>query len=99
MQPVRANWMGGDRHACSMARGPTREEEDAKKPLREWEPLVQEKPRIENRTEALLPTQGIGGGRPCARGNAMWPTCALGTDAHCQPLCKPSSTASDAASS
>ena len=49
----------GDRQACSMVRVPTPEEEDAKRPHREREHLVQERLRIENRIEALLFTQGI----------------------------------------
>jgi transposase len=42
-----------------MVRVPTPEEEDAKRPHREREHLVQERVRIENRIEALLFTQGI----------------------------------------
>ena len=45
---------------------PTPEEEDAKRPHREREHLVQDKQRIENRIEALLFTQGIRG-RPSLR--------------------------------
>jgi transposase len=52
-------WLGGDRQMCSMVRVPTPDEEDAKRPHREREHLVQEKLRIENRIEALLFTQGI----------------------------------------
>jgi len=49
-----------------MVRVPTPEEEDAKRPHREREHLVQERLRIENRIEALLFTQGIRG-RPSLR--------------------------------
>lgn len=49
-----------------MVRVPTPDEEDAKRPHREREHLVQEKLRIENRIEALLFTQGIRG-RPSLR--------------------------------
>ncbi len=42
-----------------MVRVPTPDEEDAKRPHREREHLVQEKLRIENRIEGLLFTQGI----------------------------------------
>ncbi len=53
--------------ACrSMVRVPTVEDEDAKRPHREREHLVQEKLRVENRIEALLFTQGIRG-RPSLR--------------------------------
>jgi transposase len=54
-----ATWLGGDRQVCSMVRVPTPEEEDAKRPHREREHLVQEKLRIENRIEGLLVGQGI----------------------------------------
>lgn len=59
MLRVLAAWLGGDRRVCSMVRVPTPDEEDAKRPHREREYLVQEKLRIENRIEALLFTQGI----------------------------------------
>jgi transposase len=49
-----------------MVRVPTPDEEDAKRPHREREHLVQERLRIENRLEALLFTQGIRG-RPSLR--------------------------------
>jgi transposase len=49
-----------------VVRVPTPEEEDAKRPHREREHLVQEKLRIENRIQALLFTQGIRG-RPSLR--------------------------------
>ena len=54
-----ATWLGGDRQVCSMVRVPTPDEEDAKRPHREREHLVQDKLRIENRIEALLFAQGI----------------------------------------
>ena len=66
MLRVLAAWLGGDRHVCSMVRVPTPDEEDAKRPHREREHLVQEKLRIESRLEALLFTQGIRG-RPSLR--------------------------------
>jgi transposase len=66
MLRVLAAWLGGDRQVCSMVRVPTPNEEDAKRPHREREHLVQEKLRIENRIEALLFTQGIRG-RPSLR--------------------------------
>ena len=59
MLRVLAAWLGGDRQVCSMVRAPTPEEEDAKRPHREREHLVQEKLRLVNRIEALLFTQGI----------------------------------------
>jgi transposase len=66
MLRVLATWLGGDRQVCSMVRVPTPEEEDAKRPHRERQHLVQERERIENRMEALLFTQGIRG-RPSLR--------------------------------
>ena len=42
-----------------MVRVPTPEEEDAKRPHREREDLVQERTRFENRILALLATRGI----------------------------------------
>src|ERR1700730_19331318 len=59
MLRVLATWLAGDRQVCSMVRVPTPEEEDAKRPHREREHLVQERLRIENRIEALRCTQGI----------------------------------------
>ena len=59
MLRVLAAWLSGDRQVCSMVQVPTPEDEDAKRPHREREHLVQEKLRIENRIEALLFTQGI----------------------------------------
>jgi transposase len=59
MLRVLAAWLGGDRQVCSMVRVPTPEEEDAKRPHREREHIVQEKLRLVNRIEALLFTQGI----------------------------------------
>ena len=66
MLRVLVAWLGGDRQVCSMVRVPTPDEGDAKRPHREREHLIQERLRIENRTEALLFTQGIRG-RPSLR--------------------------------
>jgi transposase len=56
---VLAAYVGGDHQICSMVRVPTPEEEDAKRPHRAREHLVQERTRFENRILALLATQGI----------------------------------------
>lgn len=61
-----AAWLAGDGQVCSMVRVPTPEEEDAKRPHREREYLVQTKLRLENWIEALLFTHGIRG-RPSLR--------------------------------
>jgi transposase len=66
MLRVLASWLDGDRQICSMVVVPTPEQEDAKRPHREREHLVQDKQRIENRIEALLFTQRIRG-RPSLR--------------------------------
>ncbi len=66
MLRVLAAWFGGDRQVCSIVSVPTPEDEDAKRPHREREHLVQERQRLENRMEALLFTQGIRG-RPSLR--------------------------------
>jgi len=49
----------GDHDACRVVNVPSVSEEDAKRPHREREHLVQERVRIENRIAALLATQGI----------------------------------------
>jgi len=49
----------GDHDACRVVNVPSVTEEDAKRPNREREYLVQERVRIENRIAALLATQGI----------------------------------------
>ncbi|TWB33304.1 transposase [Nitrospirillum viridazoti] len=54
-----AAWSGGDHQVCSMVRVPSPEAEDARRPHREREHLVQERTRYENRILALLATQGI----------------------------------------
>jgi transposase len=59
MLRVLAAYLGGDRQVCSMVRVPSPEDEDAKRPHREREHLVQERTRYENRILALLATQGI----------------------------------------
>ncbi len=59
MLRVLAAYLGGDRQVCSMVSVPSPEAEDAKRPHREREHLVQERTRSENRILALLATQGI----------------------------------------
>ena len=66
MLRVLAAWLADDGQVCSMVRVPTPDEEDAKRPHREREHLVQDRLQIENRIEALLFTQGIRG-RPSVR--------------------------------
>jgi transposase len=56
---VLAATFAGDHDACRVVNVPSVSEEDAKRPHREREYLVQERVRIENRIAALLATQGI----------------------------------------
>ena len=63
---VLAARFAGDPGACRTVVVPSVEEEDAKRPHREREFLVQERVRIENRIAALLATQGVRG-RPSLR--------------------------------
>jgi transposase len=49
----------GDHDACRVVNVPSVADEDAKRPHREREYLVQERVRIENRIAALLATQGV----------------------------------------
>ena len=60
---VLAAKFAGDPGACRTVVVPSVEEEDAKRPHREREFLVQERVRIENRIAALLATRAFGGGR------------------------------------
>jgi transposase len=70
MLRVLATWLAGDRQVCSMVRVTTPDEEDAKRPHREREHLVQDRLRIENRIEALLFAQGISASTWCRIGCA-----------------------------
>lgn len=56
---VLAGWLAGGSGICRMVGVPTVGQEDAKRPHREREQLVQERTRIENRLLALLATRGI----------------------------------------
>jgi transposase len=60
-------WLRGERHHCSMVAVPTLEEEDAKRPSREREKLVDERTRIGNRIKATLVRLGIRGFKPTLR--------------------------------
>jgi transposase len=54
-----ARYVWGERDACRMVEVPTPEEEDAKRPHREYERLVKEETAHRNRVKALLFAQGI----------------------------------------
>ena len=57
-------WLRGERGHCGMVAVPTIEQEDAKRPHRERENLVGEKPRIINRMKAAMIRLGIRGFKP-----------------------------------
>lgn len=54
-------WLRGERKHCSMAKIPTREEEDGKRPLRERESLVGDRSRLINQMKSLLAQHGVKG--------------------------------------
>jgi len=54
-------WLRGERGHCGMVAVPTLEEEDARRPSRERESLVNEKTRITNRMKSVLVRLGIRG--------------------------------------
>lgn len=57
-------WLRGEPRHCSMAMIPTLEEEDARRPNRERENLVNERTRIINRMKSTLARLGIRGFKP-----------------------------------
>ena len=61
-------WLRGEPDHCRMAAIPTLEQEDAKRPSREREGLVGERPRIVNRMKGALARLGVRGFRPTLRG-------------------------------
>jgi transposase len=63
-------WLRGEPRHCSMARIPTLEEEDTKRPNRERENLVSERTRFINRMKSALARLGIRGFKPTLRGPA-----------------------------
>ena len=67
LQRAFLGWLRGERDHCSMAAIPTLEEEDAKRPSRERESLVDERTRIGNRIKATLARLGIRGFKPTLR--------------------------------
>ena len=60
-------WRRGEPRHCSMAKIPTPEEEDAKRPNRERENLVSERTRIVNRMKSTLARLGLRGFKPTLR--------------------------------
>jgi transposase len=60
-------WLRGETRHCSMARIPTLEEEETKRPNRERENLVSERTRIVKRMKSALARLGIRGFKPTLR--------------------------------
>ncbi len=60
-------WLRGEPRHCSMAKIPTPEEEDAKRPNRERENLVSERTRMVNRMKSTLARLGLRGFKPTLR--------------------------------
>ena len=60
-------WLRGEPRHCTMAMIPTLEEEDARRPNRERENLVNERTRIVNRMKSTLARLGIRGFKPTLR--------------------------------
>jgi len=60
-------WLRGERGHCTMAIVPTMEEEDAKRPHREREGLIQEQTRVVNRMKAALIQFGVRNFNPVLR--------------------------------
>jgi transposase len=57
-------WLRGEPRVCSMARIPSVDEEDLRRPVRERERLVCERLKVENRMENLLCLHGVSGFKP-----------------------------------
>jgi transposase len=70
LQRVFVGWLRGERGHCSMAAIPTLEEEDAKRPGRERQTLVEEKTRLVNRMKSTLARTGVRGFKPNLRSAA-----------------------------
>jgi transposase len=64
---VLLGWLRGERGHCGMVAIPTMEEEDARRPSRERESLVDERSRITNRMKSALARLGIRGFKPHLR--------------------------------
>src|SRR5207244_2257208 len=60
-------WLRGERGHCGMVAIPTMEEEDARRPSRERDSLVNERSRIVNRMKSALARLGIRGFKPHLR--------------------------------
>src|SRR5215218_3720143 len=67
LKRVFLGWLRGEPDHGTMAAVPTLEEEDARRPNREWESLVGERTRVVNRMKATLARLGIRGFKPTLR--------------------------------
>ena len=69
-------WLRGERGHCGMVAIPTMEEEDARRPNRERESLVNERSRIINRMKSALARLGIrDSSHTYARRQSVWQAC------------------------
>src|SRR5580692_11367529 len=68
-------WLRGERGHCGMVAIPTMEEEDARRPSRERECLVNERSRITNRMKSALARLGVRGFKPHLRKESVWQVC------------------------
>jgi len=60
-------WLRGEPRVCTMARVPSLEEEDARRPGRERDKLVRERVGLENQVQSLVVLHGIHSFRPRLR--------------------------------
>jgi transposase len=87
-------WLRGDKKHCTMAAIPTLEEEDAKRPNREREQLVDKCTGIVNRMKAVLVRLGIRGStRNCAKRRNGLRRCVHRRGARFHPTHWPNSSA------
>ena len=86
MLRVLATWLGGDRQVCSMVRVPTPDEEDAKRPHREREHLVQERVGSRTGSRGCSSRKASGKGHHCARGSARSAALRTGDGRELPPL-------------
>ena len=69
-------WLRGERGHCGMVAIPTMEEEDARRPNRERESLVNERSRIVNRMKSALARLGVrDSSHICVRLQSVWQVC------------------------
>ena len=83
-------WLRGERGHCSMVRVPTLAEEDAKRPNRERECLVNERTRLVNRMRAAWPGSAfVTSDQPCATQPSIWPPYTPRRARRCRRMSQP----------